>query len=173
MTRAIFGHLPDGAAVEQVTISGGGLTARVLSYGSVLQDLRLAGIERSLTLGSDRLSDYETTMPYHGSLIGPIANRISTARVRIDGMMYELERNQSGRIHLHSGAQATQYRVWQVQDHGPDFATLTCTLPDGAAGLPGHRLMTAAFRLIDDSLSLRITGTSRPPSTSTFTAMPT
>jgi len=35
--------MPDGSVVTQHRIEGGGLVAQVLSYGAVLQDLRLDG----------------------------------------------------------------------------------------------------------------------------------
>ena len=38
-----FGALADGRPVERLRISGGGLTADVLTYGTVVQDLRLEG----------------------------------------------------------------------------------------------------------------------------------
>jgi len=43
MQIGAFGQMPDGSGVERVAIAGGGLSARVLSYGAILQDLRLAG----------------------------------------------------------------------------------------------------------------------------------
>ena len=154
-----FGTAATGETVHAITISGGALTATVLTWGAILQDLRHARLDRSLTLGSDRLSDYEGDMVHHGALIGPVANRISTGRVRIGGMMYELERNQDGRIHLHSGSQATHRRLWQVEDHGPSHVTLSCALPDGICGLPGNRRITATWRVQDETLALDITGT--------------
>ena len=116
-----FGTLKDGRTVQKITLSSGDLTVAILSYGAIVRDVRLAGVDHSLTLGSDTLADYETAMPYHGALIGPIANRISNARVRIDGMAYELERNQDGRVHLHSGAEGTHIEM--------SCARMLCGLP--------------------------------------------
>ncbi|MEY1554224.1 aldose epimerase family protein [Yoonia sp. R2331] len=154
-----FGTTATGQDVHALTLQDGDLAVTVLTWGATVQDVRLAGIDRSLTLGSDRLSDYEGDMRHHGSLIGPIANRISTARVKIDGMMYELERNQDGRIHLHSGAQATHRRLWQLADHSASHVVLTCDLADGDSGLPGNRTITATFRVSGKTLHLDVTGT--------------
>ncbi|MEJ6396973.1 aldose epimerase family protein [Yoonia sp. 208BN28-4] len=140
-----FGTTAQGQDVEKITLQAGDLTVAILTWGAVVQDVRLAGIDRSLTLGSDRIADYEGAMRYHGSLIGPIVNRISTARVKVDGIMYELERNQDGRIHLHSGAEATHLRVWDVAERSDSHVRLTCTLPDGACGLPGHREVSVTY----------------------------
>nr|MDH4441043.1 galactose-1-epimerase [Rhizobium sp.] len=50
MTRRNFGVMPTGETVEQVVLTGGGLTASILTFGAVLQDLRLDGHERPLVL---------------------------------------------------------------------------------------------------------------------------
>jgi aldose 1-epimerase len=154
-----FGTTKNGQEVHKITLSAGDLTVNLLTWGAALQDVRLNGIDRSLTLGSDDLSDYEGDMRHHGSLIGPIANRISTARIKIDGMMYELERNQDGRIHLHSGAQATHLRVWEIAKVGNTSATLKLKLQDGECGLPGNRDITATFTVSDPAtLTMNVTG---------------
>ena len=162
-----FGTSSTGVDVEKVTISAGDLSVSILTWGAIVQDVRLAGVDHSLTLGSDDLADYEGGLRHHGSLIGPIANRISNARVKIDGMMYELERNQDGAIHLHSGAQATHRRAWTLVDASDTHATLTCTMRDGECGLPGNRDFTVTYRVAaPGTLSMEITGT-----TDTATAM--
>ncbi|MEM9785293.1 MAG: aldose epimerase family protein [Pseudomonadota bacterium] len=155
-----FGVTRDGQEVHKITLSASDLTVSLLTWGAVVQDVRLRGVDRSLTLGSDHLRDYEGAMRHHGSLIGPIANRISTARVRIDGMMYELERNQDGRIHLHSGAQATHLQVWEVVETTQDVATFRLRLPDGMCGPPGNREIIATFRVLAPAtLTMTLTGT--------------
>lgn len=155
-----FGATQTGQEVHKITLSAGDLTVSLLTLGAIIQDVRLQGIDRSLTLGSDDLADYEGDMRHHGSLIGPIANRISNARIRLDGMMYELERNQDGRIHLHSGAQATHLQVWNVERVDESSATLTIDLPDGSCGLPGNRKISATFTVTAPAtLTLDITGT--------------
>lgn len=162
-----FGTSSTGVDVEKVTISDGDLRVSILTWGAVIQDVRLAGVERSLTLGSDNVADYEGDMRHHGSLIGPIANRISNARIKIDGMMYELERNQGGAIHLHSGAQATHCRAWTLVDVSDSHVTLALSLRDGDCGLPGNRDITATYRVTAPAtLTMEITGT-----TDTTTAM--
>lgn len=155
----LFGTTADGRDVHKITLSAGDLSVGLLTWGAVLQDVRIAGVDRSLTLGSDSLSDYEGDMRYHGSLIGPVVNRISTARVRLDGMVYELERNEKGYIHLHSGAQGTHLQVWDVVEVTENSATLSITLPDGMCGLPGNRQVTVTFAVTAPAnLTMKVTG---------------
>jgi aldose 1-epimerase len=156
----LFGHLPDGRAVHKITLSAGDLTASFLTYGARLQDLRLQGVAHGLTIGSDDLADYTGGMLYHGAIVGPVANRISTARVRLDGMMYELERN-DGTAHLHSGAEGTHAQIWDIVDRADDAVTLALDLPDGMAGLPGKRRVTLRFAITAPAtLTMQITASS-------------
>ncbi|PUB10684.1 aldose epimerase family protein [Yoonia sediminilitoris] len=155
-----FGTTARGQEVHQIKLQAGDLTVQLLTLGVMLQDVRLAGVDHNLTLGSDNLADYEGAMRHHGSLIGPIVNRISNARIRLGGMMHELERNQDGRIHLHSGAEGTHLQVWTVAEVSSTHAVMTLTLPDGMCGLPGNRHITARFEVAAPAmLTLTITGT--------------
>ena len=38
-----FGTTVDGETVQRFTIAGGGLSAKIMNWGAVLQDLRLVG----------------------------------------------------------------------------------------------------------------------------------
>jgi aldose 1-epimerase len=156
----LFGKTGAGDDVTSHTISAGALRVTLLTLGAAVQDVRLDGVDHSLTLGSDDVADYEGDMRHHGTLIGPVANRIANSRVTIDGMTYELERNQDGRIHLHSGAKATQRQNWQVAGHTDSHLTLTCDLVDGLCGLPGNRKITAIYEVTAPAtLTLTITAT--------------
>ena len=92
----IFGHLPSGEPVHRVVLSGGGLTAHVLTWGSVIQDLRLEGHEPPLVLGFTDLESYLAHSPYIGATPGRSANRIGNGRFTLDGETYQLELNEKG-----------------------------------------------------------------------------
>lgn len=155
-----FGKTADGQAVERISLSAGALTVSVLTWGAVLHDVRLAGVDYNLTRGTDDLAEYAQGWCYHGGIIGPIVNRIGNARIKVGGMMHELERNQDGRIHLHSGKHATHAQVWRVVARDAASVTLALTLPDGVCGLPGHREITATYTVTAPAtLTLEIGGT--------------
>jgi aldose 1-epimerase len=158
MTR--FGTTPKGEDVDRATVSAGDLSVNILTFGAIVQDVRLAGVPYNLSLGSGVLADYEDTMGYFGAIVGPIANRISNARVRLDGMMYELERNENGQTHLHSGADGCHRKVWRITAQTPDSVTLGLTMPDGVAGLPGQREISVTYRVsAPATLTMTIDGT--------------
>ena len=52
--KEIFGQAEDGQSVYRVTLTGGGLTANILTWGAILQDLRLEGHQPPLVLGFDK-----------------------------------------------------------------------------------------------------------------------
>lgn len=143
-----------------IILTAGDLKVNILTWGALVQDVRLAGVDHSLTCAPDALSDYKGDWRYHGALIGPIVNRISNARVKIDGMMHELERNQDGRIHLHSGKHGTHRQNWTVVDQTDTAVTLEIKLPDGMCGLPGNRVVRATYTVsAPGNLLMKITGT--------------
>ena len=72
-----FGQLPDGQTVQRISISGGGLTAQILTFGATVQDLRLDGVAYPLVLGSPTLLPYLTDFRYFGAIVGRFANRIA------------------------------------------------------------------------------------------------
>lgn len=143
----IFGHLPSGEAVERIAIAGGGLTAHVLTWGTVIQDLRLEGHDAPLVLGFEDLPSYLDHSPYFGATPGRCANRIAGGRFTLDGTAHQLERNERGITHLHGGSDGIGQRNWRVADQGADFVTLTLTDPAGRAGYPGNCVITCTYRL--------------------------
>ena len=164
MHKAFFGTLPDGRAVEELTLSNGALTVRLLTLGAILQDVRLGGIAHSLTLGSKDLAAYSGAMHYFGAIVGPVANRIAGAAATLDGRRLELDRNEDGRTALHSGYSGTHAQVWRVLDAGGRHADLALSLPDGLGGFPGNREIMARFTLADPAvLELRLEATTDAP----------
>ena len=148
----IFGHLENGEPVERITISGGGLTAHVLTWGSVIQDLRLEGHDAPLVLGYEDLPSYRAHSPYFGATPGRCANRIAGGRFTLDGADYQLECNERGVTHLHGGSDGIGVQNWRIAGQGDDFVTLVVTDPAGRAGYPGNCAVTCTYRLTGDGV---------------------
>ena len=88
-----FGITASGQEVHRLTLQDGPLTARVITYGCALQDVRLDGLQHSLTVGSPDISAYEGPLGHCGTIMGPVANRIAGACAAIDGIEYRFEKN--------------------------------------------------------------------------------
>ncbi|OLP60197.1 galactose mutarotase [Xaviernesmea oryzae] len=156
----IFGHMPTGEAVHRYRISGGGLTANVLTLGSVIQDLRLDEHAAPLMLGFEDLGSYVTSSPYFGATPGRNANRIGAGRFSIDGEDFQLELNEKAVTHLHGGKDNIARRVWTMVDKGEDFIILSIVDPEGRAGYPGNCTVTVTYRLAPEGvLSVRYEAT--------------
>lgn len=147
----IFGQTQTGKPVHAVTLSNGLLTARVLSYGGILQDLRLAGYEPSLVLGFDSFSSYETEGGYIGATAGRYANRIAGGHLDLDGTIYQLDQNFRERHTLHGGRLSTGKQIWTIAEQGSGHVTFVLNLPDGHMGFPGRLQILLDWRLADDA----------------------
>ncbi|MGR3436254.1 MAG: aldose epimerase family protein [Shimia sp.] len=163
MSAAAFGTTRDGRAVERLGIGSGPLRVHVLTYGAVLHDVRLAGYDFPLTLGSPDLAAYEGPMESFGSLMGPVVNRIRDARAVVAGVEHRFEANFEGRHTLHSGATGMQNQVWEAAEHTPDRVALTLVLPDGLGGFPGNRRVEVAYTVEGATLRMEVRATSDRP----------
>lgn len=78
-SRRLFGTMPDGTQVEEITLRSGGLTAGILTYGGAVRTLTVpgrSGAPVDVALGFDSLEDYRRQDKYLGALVGRVANRI-------------------------------------------------------------------------------------------------
>lgn len=159
-----FADTPDGARVDAVTLSAGGTTARVLTWGATLQDVRLDGLDRGLVLGAPELGPYLGPMRYFGAIVGPVANRIAGGTAELDGQRHVFEKNEAGRTTLHGGHLGTDARLWVLEDHDEASCLLSLALKDGEGGFPGNRDLRADYRLGDDgALTLTLSATTDAP----------
>lgn len=152
-SRASFGTLADGRAVEVVTLTNGqGTTARILSYGAVLQSLSTpdrTGKADEITLGYADMKGYLTAPNYFGATVGRYANRIKGGTFSIDGKAYRLTAN-NGANALHGGVRGYDKRLWTVErvTSGPSAAVvLKYVSADGEEGYPGELTVTATYAL--------------------------
>lgn len=143
----IFGHLPSGEPVYRVDIKGGGLTARIITRGAAIQDLRLEGHAPPLVLGFEDLPSYLSFSPYFGATPGRCSNRTGGGKFQIDGRSYQLELNEKGVTHLHGGSDGIAKRNWAILSTSENSVTLQIVDPDGRAGYPGNCTVTATYTL--------------------------
>ena len=142
-----FGKLPDGTSVERITITGGGLTAQVMTYGATVQDLRLDGVGHPLVLGAPVFEPYLGPMTYFCAIVGRFANRIANGRFELNGTTHHVPANWLGRHALHGGAVGSGQKIWTIGTLTEDSLRLDLTLPDGDMGFPGKMTVAATFKL--------------------------
>lgn len=162
-TIEAFGITPDQQIVEKITIGNDELTVSVLTWGAVLNDVRLADMGYPLTLGGPDLAAYSGPMKSFGSVIGPVVNRIRNAEAEIDGVSYAFEANLDGLHTKHGGTQGPHVQVWKIVETSPSHAVLELKLPDGLSGFPGDRVIRAEYRVSGAMLDLVLVAhTDRP-----------
>lgn len=158
-----FGRTADGETVRCVTIAGGGLTAHVLTWGAVVQDLRLAGHEPPLVLGFDRFEDYPVRSPFFGAIAGRYANRIRHGRFDLDGRTVQVDTNFLGKHLLHGGIKGIGKRVWTIAETGADFVRLTLADRNGEMGFPGNLDIECLYTLEDGALKVALSARTDSP----------
>jgi aldose 1-epimerase len=162
--REHFGALPDGRKVDRFLLRSGGVEAAVLTYGAVLQSVRVpdaSGAVAEVTLGYDDLDGYLSDTTYVGAVVGRYANRIAEGRFTLDGVEHVLPRN-NGDACLHGGPAGFHTRVWDAREV-PGGVELSLTSPDGDSGFPGTLTATATYVLDDDGLTVSYTATTDAP----------
>jgi len=170
-SRASFGTLPDGRAVEAITLSNArGTSIRIITLGAGVQSLMLPdrnGKLDDVALGYDTAAEYLVKPHYFGSSIGRYSNRIARGQFTLDGRTYQLATNNNGQ-HLHGGVAGFDKKLWSVNSIEPEatrvHVSMSHTSPDGEEGFPGTLQASVTYALDDDnnfSIQYRAT-TDRP-----------
>ena len=145
---SLFGYMPEGREVQLLSVRGGGLSANILDYGAVLQDLRLDGHPYPLVLGLNNFSSYLDNSPYFGATVGRCGNRIRDGHLKLGGSTHRLDRNLHRRHTLHGGSGGTGRRLWDIRSVSEDRVSLGIVLEDGDMGFPGQLDATVEFALL-------------------------
>jgi aldose 1-epimerase len=133
-----------------------GMVVRFAAYGGVIMSIDVPdrnGAIADVAPGYDTPEDYRHDGRFFGALIGRYANRIAGAKLRIDGVDYQLDRN-DGANQLHGGTHGFHNRVWRVVPFtadGVSGATLSCESAAGDQGFPGRLETRVVYTLTDDN----------------------
>ncbi len=155
-SRTLFGVMPDGTKVEQVTLRNGGIECEIITYGGAVRSLKVPdrnGNKLDVILGMDDLEGYRKQDKFFGALIGRYANRIGNARFTLGGKDYPLAAN-DGINHLHGGVTGFDKRVWNIKSFTENTLELSLFSPDGEEGYPGNLSVNVVYRLTADSLDI-------------------
>jgi aldose 1-epimerase len=169
--RSVFGHTPDGTAVELFTLTNrNGAVAKVITYGAILADLRMPDREgRNVSVVREILPSeqgFQRGFRESAAIYGRVANRIAGARFLLDGREYHVTKN-AGKHHIHGGTRNFSRVLWQAALPGAkDNAAvkLTYASVDGEEGFPGNLNVTVVYTLTADNvLRIHYTATTDRP----------
>lgn len=157
MRRESFGKDQLGNDVELITLeNANGTEVKISTLGATVVSFICKdknGIMRDVVLGYDDASGYLKNRTYHfGATIGRNANRISNARVTINGVEYQLEPNTEGN-NLHSGSNSVSHRLWKTAElnEKENSASFTFFSADLEQGFPGNMDIKVTFQLTEEN----------------------
>ena len=157
ITTRSFGTTRGGQEVLCIRMEhDSGIVAEVLNYGAVLRALWVPVGEGTVQVckGYETLEEYEAGDAYLGAVVGRCAGRIAGGRFTLNGVEYQLPRNQ-GENHLHGGLEGFDRKVWDVQMLPWGVRLFRCA-QDGEEGYPGAVEVSATYLFEEDgALSLR------------------
>ena len=152
----LYGHMPNGEDVFQVTIESSDLQLKVLSLGAIIQDIRMRNVTHSLVLGYPRLEPYFINLGKLGAIVGRYANRISHGKAKIDRKIYSFDKNQNKTHTLHGGTDGSAARNWKIIDYDKSKVKLLDELPDGHMGFPGNLTVETTYKVNKTTIDIFI-----------------
>jgi aldose 1-epimerase len=162
VTKQGFGKTPDGTAVDIYTIKDGAIEARIITYGGIIQSLKVPdrnGNAADVVLGFDSLEEYVNgNKAFFGAIIGRYANRIAGGTFKLEGKSYSIPVNDgpnpSAPVNaLHGGLKGFDKVVWKGKEI-PHGVQLTYVSPDQDQGFPGKLTAVVRYTLVGEELKI-------------------
>ncbi|MCI9411391.1 MAG: galactose mutarotase [Eubacterium sp.] len=153
VTTSNFGTTKDGKEVTLYAIENkNGMKAEVIDYGANIVRLLVPDKEGKLddvVLGFDDVTGYEVNGCFFGAFIGRHGNRIGDARFELNGVTYELEKN-DGENNLHGGTPGYHQVMYEAasMDNSVTFYRVS---PDMEQGYPGNLEISVTYTVTDDN----------------------
>lgn len=132
------------------------IEVKISDYGGTITSIKAPdrmGKLDEVVLGFDSLTGYIGSGFYHGATIGRYANRIGGGGFSIDGIRYELPKN-DGLNSLHGGTRGFDKQIWEVEVIDDASLRLTIVSPDGDMGYPGEVTVSVLFSVVGDTLEV-------------------
>lgn len=156
LQKEIFGTTKDGKQAYLYTLENKNkLVAKFTDFGAILVSLYVPDREgnfEDVVLGFDKLEDYFVNEPNFGATIGRHANRIGGASFVLNGVTYELDKN-DGNNNLHGGYNGYHKRLWtasEAEDDRGQAIEFTYDSEDGDQGFPGNLHISVKYILTED-----------------------
>ncbi|KAL1491924.1 hypothetical protein ABEB36_012443 [Hypothenemus hampei] len=129
-------------------------TIQAINYGATITSIKVAdktGKVEDIITGFDTIDEYfGVKNRFYGASVGRVANRIAGGRLNVDGVDYQLAKNNNGVNHLHGGDQGFDKRFWNYHINGTKVI-LTYLSPDLEENYPGDVLATITFELTSNN----------------------
>jgi aldose 1-epimerase len=161
VTKASFGKLPDGTAVDKYTLKSPSVEVGLITYGARIVSIKTAdkaGKVADVALGYNDIEGYVTdNKTYVGSVVGRYGNRIAFGKFSLDGKAYTIPTNNNANT-LHGGTVGFDKKVWDAKEI-PGGVEFTHVSPDGDMGYPGTLTAHVKYTLHGDALHIDYSAT--------------
>jgi aldose 1-epimerase len=132
-----------------------GMQVSITNFGGRIMSIVVPdkdGQPRDVVLGFDKVEDYfpENNQTDFGAAIGRYANRINQGKITLDGVEYQLPRNNFGHC-LHGGPTGWQYQIYKVVEADARHIKLLRESPDGDNNFPGNVKAYVTYTLTDNN----------------------
>ncbi|CAF1002336.1 unnamed protein product [Adineta steineri] len=152
ITESLFGVTKNKNEIKKYTLStSDGFEVSLIDYGAIIQSIRQPDKQNQIaeiTLGYDTLEGYVDDQCFFGATVGRVTNRIKNGRFELDGITYELGKNDSTKKHHLHGV--FNKRVWDSTTENSDTVVFKYQSPDGEDGYPGQVNATVKYTLTND-----------------------
>ena len=133
--------MPDGREVYNYKIENrNGVSVDIITRGATLQSFCCPdkdGNTGDILLGYDDLQGHLENSGYLGQAVGQYANRICDGRFTLNGVEYNVTKNEKGKTSLHGGGEYS-HALWTPIIVDDNELELTYESPDGKEGFPGN-----------------------------------
>ncbi len=142
-------------ASRYILTNGNGMEVELSDFGALILAIRIPTNEgmRDVVLGYDTLDEYYNNGAGFGAFVGRNGNRIADAKVTIDGVRYELEKNNNGN-NLHSGEDRSYYKFYQTiagLESACAWVEFSRVSPHMEQGFPGNLQQRIRYTLTDEN----------------------
>lgn len=154
MEKKLFGKTKEGREVtEYILKNKNGMEVSVIDLGATIVSVKIKGTDgkvRDVVLGYDNPVDYQEHTCYFGAFVGRNANRISNARIELEGVTYNLEVNDNEN-NLHSGAHGFHAVIWKPESESDQQVVFSYLSRDGEQDFPGNMQVQVSYTLTDEN----------------------
>ena len=152
ITKSLYGE-SNGVKVHTFTLENkNGMKAEIIEKGATLEKLFVkdkSGNFIDVLSGHDTLEGHTERSDYQGVVVGQYANRIKGGKFSIDGIEYNLTKNDNGITCLHGGGEYSS-AIWEGTKTSDKALTFTYFSKDGINGFPGNVKASVTYELTDN-----------------------
>jgi aldose 1-epimerase len=152
--RENYQKVIDGKDVDLYTIknSKGTLIAKITNYGAKIEQLLVpdkSGFLGDVVQGYESIDKAVSGQGSMGAFVGRYANRIGKAKFTLDGLEYQLAKN-NGENCLHGGQKGSRFCVFDARQLDDANVEMFYTFKDGEENFPGTLALRVLYTVTDN-----------------------